>query len=132
MIETSEKIEIEKLKDKWIRLKQTCVDGKVINGIQDHKITPCISSYGVKKLLGNRPIKEKVFLNKIMCVHNYELNSSFKSIIAHKKLHIELRDEGVLTWPSRIVVIIAGIIINFLNFFDFFLHNTELKSDYFI
>ena len=57
MIETSEIIEIDKIKDKWISLKQTRVDGKVINDIPDHKITPCIAGYVVKKLLGNSPIK---------------------------------------------------------------------------
>ena len=45
----------------------------------------------------------------------------------HNTLCIELRDEGALIWTSRIVAIMADIII---NFFEQFLHNTELKSDY--
>ena len=120
MIEISERIEIDKLKDKWISFKQTHVDRKVINDIPDHKIILCIEDYGINKLLRNRPIKCKMCLNKITCRHGYELNSSFKSIIAHSTLYIELRDEGDLIWPSRIVVILAGGIIIYFEFFEFF------------
>ena len=89
----------------------------MINDIPDHKITPCIAGYVVKKLLGNSPIKWKAFLNKITCGHGFKLNSSFKSIIPHNPLHIELRDEGALIWPSRIVVTMAGIIIKKFDIF---------------
>ena len=92
MIETSERIIIDVLKDEWISLKQTFVDGKVINGILDHKIMPHVSGYGVKESLGNRPIKCKAYLNKITRGYGCELNSSFKNIIPCNTLHVELRD----------------------------------------
>ena len=66
-------------------------------------------------------------LNKITQGHGYELNSSFKSIIGHNTLYIELRDEGGLIWPSRIAVIMASVII---NFFELFLYESELNSNY--
>ena len=113
--------------DKWISLKQTGVDVKVMNEILDNKITPRIDGYGVKKLLRNMPIKHKVCLNKITYGHVYELESSFKRIIAHSTFCVELRYEDGLMWPSRIVVVMAGDII---NFFEQFLHETELKLHY--
>ena len=53
----------------------------------------------------------------ITCVNYYELNSSLKSIIGHNTLHLELKDEGDLEWPSRTVANIAGVIIKKMNCF---------------
>ena len=57
MLEISERLKINKLKDKLRDLSHVGSDIDVINHILNHKIIPCISSYGIKKLLDRTPIK---------------------------------------------------------------------------
>ena len=70
------------------------------------------------------PIKCHECLNKL----GHTLDHAVKNRIQCNISHIDLRDEGGLTWPSKIEVLICGIVI---NIFERFLNSDSLKNDYF-
>ena len=91
-------------------------DIHVINKIMNHKIILHIATNGAKTLLDRHPIKCPMFLNRITYGHGYTLNDYNKNFIPHNTPHVNLRDEIGLRRPSRIIVMITGILIIILEF----------------
>ena len=104
-----------------------CSNSHVVKQIIDHKITPWIAGYDVKKLLHRFPTKFPVCLNAITHGYGHTLNKSNKNRIPYHTSCMNLRDEGCLGHPSRIITTIAGIII---NSFERILNTAELINYY--
>ena len=63
-------------------------------------------------------------------MHGYGhiLSYADKNRIVHNIDCTDLRDEGVLRWPSKRIAVITGIIIIFFNFF----YSNELINGYYV
>ena len=127
-IDENENIEVEYYKNEWTSIKNTVCKREIMLNIVNHKITPCIAGYGVKKLLSKKEINCKAYINKITYGYGFELTPSEKKSIAHDVTCIDFRDKGGLRWPSRLVVLTCGIVT---NVFEQFLNNEELMNDYY-
>lgn len=86
---------------------------------------PCIAAYGVKKLINRMPIKCIECLNTVS--HGWNIANNDKLFVEHNISHIELRDDGGLIWPSKIIIIVRGII---KTIFERFLQSETLLNDY--
>ena len=98
---------------------------RTINEILDYEITPHIAGYGVKKLFHRVSVKCQVCANKLSCSCN--LNQMRKIGISCNIEHIDLRDEGGLLWPSKIVAMLTGAII---KLFEWILASNNLMNYY--
>ena len=71
----------------------------------------------------------KVCLNKLTCGFGRELDATRKKAMSCNEKHIGMRDGGGLRWPSKIIVMLTGIII---KIFERFLECDDHMNDYFI
>ena len=76
---------------------------------------PNIAGCGFKKILKRTPTTCACCKNKLIC--GIDIGDIQKNLITHNKKHIELRDKGVLIWPSKLTVVLSGTIVIFLNGF---------------
>ena len=58
ILEISKTLEINKAKDKWSDLSHVVSDIDLINHILNHKTTPSITGFGIKKLLDRVTMKK--------------------------------------------------------------------------
>ena len=100
-----------------------------INEILEHKITRHIAGWGIKKLMDRTPVKFQVCLNKLTCRFGREIDAMTKNIISCDIEHVDMRDEGGLRWPYRIIVMLTGIII---KKFERFLDCEDWMNEYFL
>ena len=118
-----EKKEVSILKSKWSNTKASALNN--INSILKHDIIPYIAGYGVKKLMNRTPIYCIECLNTVS--HGRNMTDNEKLFMEYNISYMELRDEGGLIWPSKIIVIMYGII---KIIFEEFLQSETLLNDY--
>ena len=102
MIKTSETMEIMKFKEKWI------------------------AGYRVKKLFDRKSVNCKAFVDKLSYGHN--LDKMNKMRFPHNVEYVDFRYDGGLLWPSRIVVMLTGVVI---KLFEQILASEDFMNDYY-
>ena len=73
IIESSEKIEVNNLKNKWKELDSLFCNNSICKEIISHQIIPYIAGYGLKKLFEKTPVNCFCCKNKLMCGINIDL-----------------------------------------------------------
>ena len=126
MAEHSEKVESDFFKNKWHELGNTCLNTTTIKEILSHLIIPYIARYGLKKLLKRTPDNCVCCRNKVM--YGINIDDARKSSIAYDISYIHVRDKDSLIWPSKLIVILSGMII---KLFEQFIQSENFMNDYY-
>ena len=129
MTKSSETKETNSLLNKWQDLRSVCSNNEQVTKIINHKITPCIAGCRLTKLMKRTPIKCHSCINKSIYGQGCTLSYQSKRLMSCNTTYLELRDEGGLLWPSKIMACIAGMM---KSFFDYFLSSEDLLNDYLV